>query len=178
MPGVTTTGALAVIGLVAVVLALGYAVSYNRFVRHRQEVADAWATIDAELARRHDLVPRLIEAVRGAAAHERSLLVDLAERHATAVAAPHTIAAANTWEPPLAAAVHRVVALRERYPQLNGQRNFLALQAELTTTEDRIAAARRYHNSRVERLNRRVEAFPSTLVARAHRIGKAPFAEV
>lgn len=158
---------------VAVVLAIAYAVSYNRLVAKRQEVADSWATIDVELQRRHDLVPRLVESVRAAAAHEQTLLVELARRNEAAAAAPHTAAAASAWEPPLAAAVAQVLALRERYPALNSQQNFLALQRDLATTEDRIAAARRFYNTRVTKLNNAIDAFPSSVVARRHAFAHA-----
>jgi LemA protein len=157
---------VSVVAAVAVVLAIAYAVSYNRLVATRQEVADSWATIDVELQRRHELVPRLVESVRAAAAHEQTLLIELARRNEAAATAPHTAAAASAWEPPLAAAVAQVLALRERYPALNSQQNFMALQRDLATTEDRIAAARRFYNTRVTKLNTAVDAFPSSVVAR------------
>lgn len=164
---------------VAVVLVLlvpgAWWVSHTRLVADRTEVTSAWADIDVELERRHDLVPRLIESVRGSALHERELLVELSRRHDAAVAAPHTPDQANHWEPPLVDAVHQVLALRERYPELNSQRNFLELQRQLALTEDRLAAARRFYNTRVEQLNRRVEAFPSAVVAERHGFERAEF---
>lgn len=166
---------LLVAGLAATAVAVAYLVSYNRFVRQRHAVADSWSVIDVELQRRHRLVPQLVTAVGAAATHERELLTELARRNDQATDAPHTAEAANNWEPPLADAVARVVSLRERYPALNSQQNFLSLHGELGTTEDRIAAARRFYNTRVERLNRRVEAFPSALVARRHGFAKAAF---
>jgi LemA protein len=170
-----TVPLLVLVGLAAGALAVAYAVSYNRLIRLGQEVATAWATIDVELERRHTLVPQLVDAVRATATHEQELLVELARRNADALAAPHTPAAASTWEPPLAAAVAHVIALRERYPELSSQQNFLALQHELSITEDRIAAARRFYNTRVAKLNTAVEAFPSNVVARRHAIGRADF---
>lgn len=167
--------ALVAIAIVAATGGIAYLVSYNRLIARRQEVADSWATIEVELARRHTLVPQLVEIVRSAAAHEQGLLVELARRNDEAVAAPHTPLAATSWEPPLADAVRRVVALRERYPALNSQQNFLGLQRELATTEDRLAAARRFYNTRVVKLNTAVEAFPSKLVARRHHIARADF---
>lgn len=167
--------ALVGIGAIVAALAVAYSISYNRLIRRRNEVADAWATTDAELQRRHGLVPQLVSAVHAATAHEQRLLADLARRNAEAAAAPHTPAAASAWEPPLAEAIAHVVALRERYPQLNAQQNFLSLQRELATTEDRIAAARRYYNTRVVTLNTAVESFPSRLVAHRHAIARAEF---
>jgi LemA protein len=164
---------LVVIVIVAVVIAASYAVSYNRLVRRRESVTDSWRTIDAELQRRHQLVPQLVSAVRAAAEHELDILVDLSRRNENAHTAPHTAAHANLWEPPLAAAVAEVIALRERYPSLNSQRNFIELQRELATTEDRIAAARRFYNTRVAELNRAIEAFPSAVVAGRHRFVRA-----
>ena len=141
----------------------------------RQQVADASATIDVELQRRHVLVPQLVAAVQSAATHEQSLLVELSHRNDTAAAAAHTPAAATTWEPPLAAALQQVLALRERYPALNSQQNFLGLQHELAITEDRIAAARRFYNTRVQKLNTAIDAFPSNVVANRHQVTKAEF---
>jgi LemA protein len=165
--------------VITVVLVLfvagGWWVSHTRLVGARNEVVAAWADTDAELQRRHDLVPRLVTAVEAAAAHERSLLVELARRNDAALHAPHTPDAASEFEPPVADAIARVVALRERYPELNSQQNFLELQHQLAITEDRVAAARRFYNTRVEELNRRVEAFPSGLVARRHGFAKAAF---
>lgn len=162
--------------IVLVVLAPGaWWVSHTRLVADRTDVDGAWADIDTELDRRHHIVPKLVDAVRAAAVHERELLAELDRHHRAALAAPHTPSAANRWEPPFVDAVHRVVALRELYPELDGQQNFLALQRDLATTEDRIAAARRYYNTRVERLNRRIDAFPSALVARRHGFAKAEF---
>jgi LemA protein len=150
-------------------------VSHTRLVAARNDVATSWADVDAELERRHTLVPQLVEVVRAAAAHEVELLRELASRNDAALAAPRTPHVASELEPPLADAVARVIALRERYPRLNSQHNFLELQRQLSLVEDRITAARRFYNTRVEHLNRRVEAFPSALVARRHGFAKAAF---
>ena len=166
------------IAIVVVLLAAGpgaWWVSHTRLVIARTDVEGSWADVDAELERRHDLIPRLVETVGAAAAHERRLLTELATRNDEALAAPHTPDAANRWEPPLADATRRVIGLRERYPALNSQQNFLELQRQLASTEDRIAAARRFYNTRVERLNRRIEAFPSSLVANRHGFTRAEF---
>jgi LemA protein len=167
-----------VIAIVVVLILLvpgAWWVSHTRLVAARNDVAGSWADVDAELERRHALIPRLVETVSASAGHEQRLLVELADRNAAAAAAPHTPGAANEWEPPLAEAARQVVALRERYPELNSQQNFLELQRQLALTEDRIAAARRFYNTRVERLNRRIEAFPSSLVADRHGFTHAEF---
>jgi len=167
------------IAVVAILLIPGsWWVSHTRLVAARNDVASGWADVAAELQRRHDLIPQLVGTVQAAATHERELLVELARRHDVAAAAPHTPAAANELEPPVAEAVAQVLALRERYPQLNSQSNFLDLQRQLSLTEDRIAAARRYYNTRVEQLNRRIDAFPSGIVARRHGFAKAEFFDV
>lgn len=169
------TNTLAILIVLILLIPGSWWVSHTRLVVARNDVESGWGDVDAELQRRHELVPDLVAAVQAAADHERDLLVELARRNEAAVAAPHTATAANQWEPPLTDAVARVVALRERYPELNSQHNFVELQHQLAVTEDRIAAARRYYNTRVERLNRRVEAFPSGLVARSHGFTRAEF---
>lgn len=167
---------LIAIGVVLIALVPGaWWVSHTRLVAARNDVEGSWADVDAELKRRHVLIPQLVDAVEAAAVHERGVLVELASRHSAAIDAPHTPQAASELEPPLRDAVANVLALGERYPVLAGQQNFLELQLQLSLTEDRIAAARRFYNTRVEQLNRRVEAFPSALVARRHEFDKAEF---
>lgn len=153
----------------------GYSLSYNRLVNGRNKVETSWATVDAELQRRHELVPRLVDAVRAAATHEQELLVRAVEASTRAQAGVRTPADATRLEPPVASAAAALVALRERYPQLNSQQNFLDLHDDLTTTEDRIAAARRYYNTVVRNYNTRCLAFPSGLIARRHRFDVAEF---
>lgn len=166
---------IAVVVVVVLLVPGAWWVSHTRLVGARNDVEDSWADVDSELNRRHRLVPELIATVTGAAVHERELLSVLAARNDAALAAPHTPAAANRWEPPLADATRHVLALREKYPALNSRQNFLELQRELASTEDRLAASRRFYNTRVEHLNRRIEAFPSALVARRHGFAKADF---
>ena len=154
---------------------LAVVVSYNRFVSQRQEIVSAWATIDAELVRRHELVPRLVDVVRAAAAHERETIMRLVEADARSLAVrddPERLAGA---ERDVSSAVARLVALREAYPTLNASENFLALQRQLSLIEDRIAAARRFYNTRVVAFNERVDAFPSNLVARNRGFAKAVY---
>ena len=165
---------LAIVAIVVIAPLAAYAVSYNRVINDRGEVADAWAVIDIELQRRHQLIPPLVESVRAAAAHEQRLLVRLAEAHA-ATAQTDSPTTRLACESQVDQAILAVVALRERYPSLNSQANFLALHDELTLTEDRVAAARRFYNTRVANLNRRVDAFPSNVVARRHSVTKAEF---
>lgn len=172
------TNLLAVLAALVVALPGAWWVSHTRLVGARTDVEGAWADIDAELQRRHELVPQLVTAVSAAAEHERELLVELGRRNDAAIAAPPTPDAVSTWEPPVAEAIAQVLALRERYPALNSQQNFLTLQRQLATVEDRIAASRRFYNTRVAELNRRIEAFPSSIVARRHGVGPAAYVEL
>lgn len=169
------TPVIAVIVVALAVVGVAYWVSHTRLVNDRNEVASTWASVDVELERRHALIPQLIETVRAAAVHERELLAEVARRNAQATQTGHTVEAANQWEPPLVDAVARVVALRERYPALNSQQNFLEMQRQLALTEDRIAAARRFYNTRVEQYHRRIESVPSAWVASRHSFGRTQF---
>ena len=169
------TTALVLLAIVVAAIGTAYLVSYNRLVVDRQSVRDSWAVTEAELQRRHDLVPSLVTSVRGAAAHERELLDDLIRKERAAADVGPDAAERSDPEQQLAAAARAVVALRERYPALNSQQNFLTLQKELALTEDRIGAARRFYNIRVAEFNRRTEAFPSNIVARRHGFERAAF---
>lgn len=165
-----------VVAVIAVaVVAAVYATSFNGLVSGRQEVADAWAVIDVELDRRHTLIPGLVSAVQATAVHERELLQRLIEADRRSGEATHTAAERSSPETELAAAAHAVIALREQYPALNSQQNFLQLQKELAITEDRIGAARRFHNIKVAEYNRCVQAVPGNMIARRHRFEPAAY---
>jgi LemA protein len=140
---------------------------YNRLVRLRTLVRNSWSNIDAELKRRHDLIPNLVAVVKGYAAHERDVLerVIQARQQAMRLDTPTHQHAEDESE--LARTARGLVALAEGYPELKANRNFLELQEELGRTEDRIAAARRFYNGNVKDLNTLVEQFPSNLVAGA-----------
>lgn len=163
--------------VIAGIVGFGYLASYNKLIYAKQGVAEAWATIDAELERRHALVPGLVESVKSSAAHERALLEQLARARTAATEASHTAAARSTPEHELTLAAHAVIALREQYPALNTQQNFLTLQHELAITEDRISAARRFYNIKVADWNRRLQAIPSNLVGRRHSMVPAAYFE-
>ena len=159
---------LAVWILVGVVVVLGLALltSYNRFVRQRQLIDNAWANVDTELRRRYDLVPNLVETVRGYAAHERGTLEEVIAARAAAVADEGDPAHQADTENVLVGALRHLMALQEAYPDLKANRGFLELQGELVHTEDRIQAARRFYNNNVRDYNTRVQAVPSNVVAR------------
>ncbi len=164
--------------MVAAAVAVAWTASFNGLVADRQQVGDAWAAIDVELERRHTLIPGLVAAVQATAAHERELLGRLVRAGQLAADAAHTAAERSMPEAELAAAASAVVALREQYPALNTQQNFLQLQRELAITEDRIGAARRFHNIKVAEYNRSIQAVPGNLVAKRHRFAPAAYFEV
>ena len=150
---------------VVLLLALYAVYAYNSLVRHRNECETGWANIDVQLRRRADLIPNLVEAVRAYAAHERTVFEDVTRARASVMAAagPRAAAEANAA---LGDALGRLFAVAEAYPQLRASENFMHLQEELTDTEDKIAAARRYYNATVLRFNTRQQTFPTLLVAR------------
>ena len=162
--------------LVATVTLLAGVVSYNRFARQRAAVQNSWANVDTELQRRHDLIPNLVETVRGYAAHERTTFeAVIAARSRATSAAPDGRADA---EQSITAGLRQLLALAEAYPTLQADESFLALQRELVRTENRIQAVRRLHNGNVRELNRRVESVPSNLVAGVFGFGREPYFEV
>jgi LemA protein len=156
---------------VVVVCALAFAIAYNALVRLRNKVSEAWSGIDVQLERRHDLIPNLVETVQGYAAHERAVYEEVARARAAARAAQGPVQVGQA-ETVLGQAVGKLIAVSESYPQLQASANFLALQKELTSTEDELAAARRIYNGNVQIYNTRLQSFPATLWASA--FGFAP----
>jgi len=152
---------IGVVALLGIVFVLGY----NRLVRLRNEVDTGWANIDVQLQRRADLIPNLVETVRGYAAHERGVFEEVTRARAALQQAGTPGAAADANEG-LTAALGRLFAVAEAYPDLKASENFLQLQDDLTDTEDKISAARRYYNATVMRLNTSVQSFPWLLFAR------------
>ncbi|WP_036564692.1 LemA family protein [Nocardioides halotolerans] len=166
------------IGL-AVLLVVSVVVSHNRFVRQRTLVDESWGDIDVELSRRHDLIPNLVATVEGYAAHERAVLETLVRAREDATThrgdRPRT---REGFEETVSAALQSVLARVEAYPDLKASTSFLHLQRQLTLTEDRIAAARRFYNGNVRSYNMRVQTFPSNLVAKAFRFRARDFFEL
>ena len=153
------------IGL-AVLLLVSLTVSRNRFVRQRALVDESWGDIDVELSRRHDLIPNLVATVQGYAAHEREVLDTLVRAREDAAAhRDDRPGAREGFEETVTRALQTVLARVEAYPDLKASANFLDLQRQLTLTEDRIAAARRFYNGNVRSYNTRVRTFPANLVA-------------
>jgi LemA protein len=154
-----------VLVVLIVVIAVGVVASYNRFVSQKNMIKDAWANIDTELRRRYDLIPNLVSTVQGYATHEREVFENVTKARAMATAATGSPAEQAAAEGPFVAALRQLLAVAENYPQLKANENFLALQAELSNTEDRLQTARRFYNGNVREYNRRVQSFPSMFVA-------------
>ena len=151
-----------------VVAGLSVMVMYNRFAAQQQLVAESWSGIDVELTRRHELIPNLVATVKGYASHEASVLATLiAAREGAVAAAGGTPAGRAPVEDALGVSLGAVMARMEAYPQLRAIEGYLELQHELVTTEDRIAAARRFYNGNVRALNTRCRTIPSSFVASA-----------
>ncbi|HHU09061.1 MAG TPA: LemA family protein [Intrasporangiaceae bacterium] len=169
---------LIIIGVILVVLVLGFVALYNGLIKLRNLVHEAWAQIDTELKRRHDLIGNLVETVKGYAAHEKGTLEDVMKARAAAMQPGQSPADTAASEGELTKALGRLIAVAEAYPDLKANQNFLALQQELTGTEDRIASARRYYNATVRELNTKVESIPTNFVAGIAGVGKEEYFEV
>jgi LemA protein len=167
---------IVVVALVVILLGVGVAL-YNGLIRLRNVVQESWRQIDVELNRRHDLIPNLVETVKGYASHERETLEAVTNARAAAAAPGSTPAQQAQQENVLTQALGRLFAVAEAYPDLKANQNFLELQRELTETEDRIAASRRFYNANVRSLNTKVETVPSNIVAGMFSIERAEYFE-
>ena len=170
--------AAVIIGVVGVVLLAAVVVPYNRFVRQRQFIDNAWANVETELRRRYDLIPNLVETVKGYAAHERATLERVTVARGRAVANHGSPVEQAGEENVLVGALGSLLAVAEAYPDLEADASFGDLQRQLTATEDRIQAARRFYNNNVRDYNERVQTVPTMLVARAFGFGLREYFEV
>lgn len=170
--------ALVAFGIVAVLLVVFVIGTYNSLVSLRNLVRNSWANIDTELRRRYDLVPNLVDTVKGYAAHERQVLEAVVEARSRAAASTGRPVTQARDENALVGALKSLFALSERYPDLKASEHFLKLQQELVDTEDRIQAARRFYNGNVKDLNTRCELFPSNFVASIFGFEHADYFEV
>ena len=166
-----------VLGLV-VLIGIALVASYNRFVSQRNLIRNAFANIETELRRRYDLIPNLVETVKGYASHEREVFEEVARARSMAAGTTGSPAQQAAAEGPLMAALGRLFAVAENYPDLKANQNFLSLQGELANTEDRIQASRRFYNANVQDYNRRVQSFPSNFVARTFNFHEEEFFEI
>ena len=164
---------------VVVFLLLFFVVIYNGLVRTRNQVKNAWAQIDVQLKRRHDLIPNLVETVKGYAAHERQTLEAVTNARNMAQKAVGTgVGAQSKAEGELSGALSRLLAVVERYPDLKANQNFLALQEELTSTENKISFSRQYYNDSVLTYNNKIQMFPSNIIAGMFNFKEEEFFEV
>jgi LemA protein len=168
-----------VVGVVVVAAIIGFVVSYNRFQSQRNLIAESWRQIDVELQRRFDLIPNLIETVKGYAAHEKTVIEEVTAARTRAGAA-QTEGPAARQEPEglLGRALGGLFAVAEAYPELKASANFLELQKELALTEDRIAAGRRFYNGNVRAYNTRIQTVPSNIVASVFKFTPAEYFEI
>ncbi|HEX9904933.1 MAG TPA: LemA family protein [Propylenella sp.] len=157
-----------------------YAITvYNRLVSSRQMTEEAWSGIDVQLKRRSDLIPNLVDTVKGYAAHERGVLEDVTElRNAARALPPGDVEGRAKAEGALSLALGRLLAVAENYPDLKASANFLELQQELGNLESEIQMARRYYNGAVRNLNTLVESFPSNIVAGQFAFTKREYFEI
>ena len=155
---------LIILIVVAVLVALYVIVTYNGLVRLRNRIQNAWAQIDVQLRRRYDLIPNLVETVKGYAAHEKGTFEAVTQARANAINAQGPAAQAQA-ENMISGALKSLFAVSEAYPDLKANQNFLSLQEELSGTEGRISYARQYYNDAVLRLNTKIQSFPSNILA-------------
>ncbi|VXB53381.1 MULTISPECIES: LemA family protein [Chryseobacterium] len=160
------------------VIALLYGVSiYNRLVKLRNLVQEAWSSIDVMLKKRHDLIPNLVETVKGYATHERETLENVTKARNLAVGAD-SVEAKEAAEKNLNQAMVNLFAVAEQYPDLKANANFQQLQAELSSIENDIEKSRRYYNGTVRENNTLVESFPSNIIANMYKFEKSKFFEL
>jgi len=166
--------------VIVALLLLWLALTYNRLIVLRNRTDESWSDIDVQLKRRYDLIPNLVETVKGYASHERGVFERVTEARTAAMAAeksgdPKKIEAA---ENALSGTLKTLFAVSENYPDLKASNNFVELQRELRDTEDKIQAARRFYNSNIRAINIKVQRFPSNIVANAFGFKKRDFFEV
>lgn len=159
---------LTIILIIVAIAIIWFVAIYNRFVSLKNRTQEAWSDIDVQLKRRYDLIPNLVSTVKGYASHESSAFEKVSDARARALGAEASgdrkgIAEAENM---LTGALKSVFAIAEAYPELKANTNFLALQQELSDTENKIQAARRFYNTNVMELNTKIDSFPSNIVAR------------
>jgi len=167
-----------VLPIVAILLVLYVIFSYNGFVRLVNRSKEAWADIDVQLKRRYDLIPNLVNTVKGYATHESSVFENVTKARNAAMGAQGPTTGHAQAENMLTGALKSVFALAEAYPDLKANENFLSLQSELSDTEDKIQAARRFYNGNVRDLNIGIESFPGNSIAKIFNINRREFFEL
>ena len=168
---------LIIIGVIVLGLVAWFFSAYNGLIKLRNLTQEAWAQIDVELKRRHDLIGNLVETVKGYAAHERGTLEAVTQARAAAMAPGLSPAATAKSEAALTQALVRLNAVSEAYPDLKANQNFLALQEELSATEGRVAYARQFYNDTVLTYNNKLQAFPTVIFANMLKFDKREYFE-
>lgn len=176
----------AILGIIIVAAALWVIWAYNAFIRLNNRTDEAWADIDVQLKRRYDLIPNLVEAVKGYAAHEKGTLDEVTQARAEATKVhvdpsnitPEQIQAMAGAEAALTQSLGKLLAVAESYPDLKANENFVELQRELTDTENKIQAARRFYNTNVRDLNTAVQSFPQNVIANMFKFTERDFFEL
>jgi len=168
---------LIIVAVVLVLLVLFVIAAYNALIRLRNQVDNAWSQIDVQLKRRHDLIPNLVETARGYMKHERGTFEAITEARSRAMGAK-TVSEASKAEGALGEALSKFMLVVENYPDLKANQNFLAVQEELTGTENRISFARQSYNDQVLFFNNKIQMFPSNIVANMFNFGKRDFFEL
>jgi LemA protein len=166
--------AVIVIVVIVVLIGLFFWLGYNGLVKRRNQVDNAWSQIDVQLKRRHDLIPNLVETVKGYAAHERGTFEAVTQARANAINAQSPAEQAQA-ENVLSGALKSLFAVAEAYPDLKANQNFLNLQEELTSAEDRVAYARQYYNDSVLSYNTQIQKFPTVVLAGMFNFEKREF---
>ncbi|MBN1585586.1 LemA family protein [Candidatus Uhrbacteria bacterium] len=173
----TTTIVLVAILALAIMAAIWVIVTYNGLVTLRNRTDEAWSDIDVQLKRRHDLIPNLVETVKGYARHESETFEKVIRARSSAMGAQGTEAKAQA-ESALSQTLKSIFALAENYPDLKASQNFLQMQDDLKDTEDKIQAARRFYNANVRDFNTRIQVFPNSLIAAQLKFSKYDFFEI
>jgi LemA protein len=169
--------ALIIVAVVLGLLVVSVIGMYNTLVRRRNQVDNAWSQIDVQLKRRHDLIPNLVETAKGYMKHERETFESITQARSQAMGAK-SVADASKAEGALGEALSKFLLVVENYPDLKANQNFLALQEELTSTENKIAFARQSYNDQVLFFNNKIQMFPSNIIAGMFGFGKRDFFEV
>lgn len=165
---------MTIILIIAIVLVGWFVLTYNSFIKGKNQFTEAWADIEVQMKRRYDLVPNLVNTVKGYATHESSVFEKVTEARSNAMQAGSTAEHAQA-ENMLSGALKSLFAVSEAYPDLKANTNFLELQRELSDTENKIQAARRFYNGTVKDFNTKVESVPSNIVAKMFSFKQAEF---
>jgi LemA protein len=165
-----------VVGVIVVLVVLSFILVYNGLVRLRNRIDNAWSQIDVQLKRRYDLIPNLVETVKGYASHERQVFENVTQARANAINAQGPAQQADA-ENVLTGALRSLFAVAEAYPDLKANQNFLSLQEELTSTEDRVAYARQFYNDSVLSYNNKLQTFPRNVIAGTFNFEKREYFE-